>query len=375
MSRSDSRILLIISDTSIVRQTVGSHLIFEPTLREVEHLTEVFNEIHWYGFEAGNSKSYLFRGPKSEKIIIKTLPKAVGGNSFLQKLLILPVAPLLIIRVFNLICRYQYIHTRGPSLPAWIAIVVGIMFKKKRFWHKYAGSWNHPSPPLAYSLQRKLLKRSRHPVTINGFWGDTNPLILSFENPCFSSAELREAMRQEKNFNVEQYHVIFVGRLEEAKGIFQVVQAALMLGERFNWYLVGEGKEYNNVLNRVAGSSNIHVVGALNREELNKLYSKSHFIVLPSASEGFPKVISEACGYGCIPVVSPVSSIIQYISNEFGFVLPNDSSEAIIQAFEWLQTDSELEKKSALARSFASAFTYERYVDRIRTEVFKLPQA
>ncbi len=367
--------LVIISDTPMVAVTGGGNRVFEPTLREIEYLAGIFDKIIWFGYPSGKRESFLYRAPNSTNIELRIFPYARGGSSIRDKLKIVPYLPALIINVIKILFQYEYIHTRGPSIPAFIAILFSNFFLTKRFWHKYAGSWNHPSPPLAYRLQRKLLKKSRHPVTINGFWGDTNPLILSFENPCFSSAELREAMRQEKNFNVEQYHVIFVGRLEEAKGIFQVVQAALTLGKRFNWYLVGEGKEYSNVLKRVEGNSNIHVLGALNREELNKLYSKSHFIVLPSASEGFPKVISEACGYGCIPVVSPVSSIIQYITNEFGFVLPNDSSEAIIKAFEWLQTDSELEKKSVLARSFASAFTYERYVDRIRTEVFKLPQA
>ena len=51
--------------------------------------------------------------------------------------------------------------------------------------------------------------------------------------------------------------------------------------------------------------------------------------VLPSYSEGFPKVIAEAMNFGCIPIVSDISCIRQYIINgKNGFLInqtPTDS--------------------------------------------------
>ena len=61
--------------------------------------------------------------------------------------------------------------------------------------------------------------------------------------------------------------------------------------------------------------------GFVNRKRLFNIFSKSHFIVLPSQSEGFPKVIAEASNFGCIPIVSNVGSISQYIKDqENGFL-------------------------------------------------------
>ena len=43
-----------------------------------------------------------------------------------------------------------------------------------------------------------------------------------------------------------------------------------------------------------------HVIlkGNCSRDEVIKAYQKSHFLVLPSKSEGWPKVLSEAMAYG-----------------------------------------------------------------------------
>ena len=60
------------------------------------------------------------------------------------------------------------------------------------------------------------------------------------------------------------------------------------------------------------------------------IYSKCDFIILPSKSEGFPKVIGEAMNYGCIPIVSDVSCISQYIQNGVnGFLIKPITSKEI----------------------------------------------
>jgi glycosyltransferase involved in cell wall biosynthesis len=53
---------------------------------------------------------------------------------------------------------------------------------------------------------------------------------------------------------------------------------------------------------------------------VHDLLKLSHFLLLPSDSEGFPKVLAEAACYGVIPVVSSVSSIPHYINESNGFL-------------------------------------------------------
>ena len=57
--------------------------------------------------------------------------------------------------------------------------------------------------------------------------------------------------------------------------------------------------------------------GWVARDRLGPLYARAHMIVLPSRSEGWPKVLSEAMAYGAVPIASTVGSIPQYL-REFG---------------------------------------------------------
>lgn len=367
--------LAIISDTPMPRDGQGSLLVFEPTLREVEHLLAVFDVIFWYGMPVKEKPSNTYRMPSSQNIRLIPFPPARGGDSFFQKIKVVAYLPLLFLRVLQIMVKYDFIHTRGPSVPAWCSIIMAGWFRRKRVWHKYAGNWNEQNPPFSYKRQRALLKRSTHPVTVNGRWGDKNPNILSFENPCFSSIELALSGRNMKDFSSGKWHILFVGRLEFEKGIHLVLEAARQLPDNFIWHIVGDGKERKQVEHVTAQYRHIHFWGSLNRHQLNEVYETCHFFLLPTvASEGFPKVIAEACGFGCIPIVSTVSSISQYVSADFGYLLPHCTGAEVVKALRHFTTLNieELRDKSESARRLAQLFTYERYLDRIRQEVFKI---
>lgn len=353
----------------------GTLVVFEPTLREIEQLLTAFDKILWYGMPVKTKASSAFRIPSTQDVVLIPLPPAIGGDKYLQKIKVLIYLPFLVAKVLQIMAKYGFIHTRGPSVPAWVAIIFSKFFVKKKIWHKYAGNWNEQSPPFSYRQQRSLLKKSPHPVTINGRWGDTNPNIVSFENPCFSEAELAVSRGIVKTFSAEKVEILFVGRLEHEKGIHHVLEAANQLPTHFNWHIVGDGKERKYVERTVSECSNVNFWGALSRTQLNEIYSKCHFFLLPTiASEGFPKVIAEACGFGCIPIVSQVSSISQYIASDFGYLLPHCSSAEVVKALQHIITldNTELIQKSERARVFARLFTYERYVNRIRDEIFQI---
>src|SRR5690606_14971570 len=88
-------------------------------------------------------------------------------------------------------------------------------------------------------------------------------------------------------------------------------------------HMVGDGdvKEKYETLAMKSGISFVFY-GFQSREDVHAVYKQSHALVLPSKSEGFPKVIAEAMNYGCIPIVSNVSAIGHYIKDsEHGFLL------------------------------------------------------
>ena len=54
---------------------------------------------------------------------------------------------------------------------------------------------------------------------------------------------------------------------------------------------------------------------------MDKIYAKSHLIILPTKSEGFPKVIAEASAFGCIPIVTNIEPINQIVINRKNGIL------------------------------------------------------
>ena len=113
--------------------------------------------------------------------------------------------------------------------------------------------------------------------------------------------------------------------------------------------------------------------GYLNREQLFDIYKDSHFIILASKSEGFPKVISEGMNFGCVPLVSAVSCIDQYIENNSNGILIDPISiagikEAIMISFGI--SDLEYKSMTLLNYNLAGKFTYSYFLERIQNEIF-----
>jgi glycosyltransferase involved in cell wall biosynthesis len=77
----------------------------------------------------------------------------------------------------------------------------------------------------------------------------------------------------------------------------------------------------------------------LDANEMSRLYSKAHFVIISSSSEGFPLAIMEGMAEGCIPLSTPVGDIPFHIkNNKNGFLTTNaDRKEAISEFHEILR--------------------------------------
>lgn len=341
--------------------------VFEATLREIEYLANYFDTITWMGYTRGVLKPGLGRIPNKANLKLVLFPAAVGGNSFFKKLKIIPFIPKLLVMVLNELARHEIIHTRGPSTPALLTLLISFVWKKK-YWHKYAGNWRQESPPLSYRIQRSLLRKSKDFIAVNGRLATDPENIVTLENPCFTEAELMAANDTARNFS-DKHNLLFVGRLEWEKGILALMQAYKSLSNRFDLLVVGHGKDEEEV-HRFARENRLPVrfYGMVGRDELNKLYAHSHFLVLPTvASEGFPKVLAEAAGFGCIPVTTGISSIGDYVTHGVnGLILGQATPESIHFVLTNLPNAEHLHAMAESAKDMAKLYTYSRYWQRLK---------
>jgi len=371
--------LLIVSDTPMRMVKDAEYEAYEPVVREIENMEHIFTDITWIGYNYNNDSSRSnLRKINSNKVNYIFLERT-GGSRLSDKLnILLKIIPYFII-ILKEIRKNDIIHTRAPSLPAFLAIIASIFFNKKKYWHKYAGNWIQKNAPFSYSIQRWLLNMNigNSKVTINGVWPSQNQNILSFENPCLTEVELESStiIAKQKDYS-GKLNLCFVGRLEPAKGALIILELLQNL-EDVDWidtfYIIGDGPSKNIIENK---KPNLHLkvclTGWLLREQLNEIYTKCHLIILPSyASEGFPKVLAEAASYGCVPIVSNLSSISQYINNNISGVLIDDLTQSNIKSV-LSNLSNKREKLMSMASSalkWVSLFTYSRYVFRIEKEI------
>lgn len=349
-----------------------------PTVREINHLLEVFEEI-WHvavllpGEAPASSLPY-----RSDRIHFVPI-KPSGGPIWRDKLHALWQMPGVLNTVRQTLRQVDCFQFRAPTGIGNVLLPYLSLCCKKPGWFKYAGNWKQQPAPPGYRWQRWWLSHYQgRPVTMNGYWLDQAPHLHSFENPCLTEQEWKIAQEriQNKQFSAGMT-LCFVGTLTANKGIRQLLKAILQTEKPvFEEILIAGDGPLRPELEALGRQSSIPVrfLGFQSREQLNEIYARSHFIALPSENEGFPKVIAEAAAYGCIPIVTDVSSIGQYVmEGKNGFLLPDNTVQSIRQKLEALREPPvDLLPISINARKMARLFTYERYLQRISSELIPL---
>jgi glycosyltransferase involved in cell wall biosynthesis len=370
--------LTIISHTKHYKNIDGAIVGWGATVTEINHLLDVFDRItHIAMLQTEPAPPSALRYT-SDKIDFVAIP-AVGGPKLLDKLSIITTAPRIIRSIQKALKNSDYFQFRAPTGIGVFVIPYLIFFNNSKGWFKYAGNWKQENAPIAYRFQKWLLEHQSRKVTINGFWKNQPTHCLSFENPCLTQDEVDQGQvyGQEKR-DYSFINFCFVGRLETAKGIDLLFDALSNLNEQYlskigTIHLVGDGVQMESYKNRVK-TVNIKFIfhGFLSRKEVHKVYMDSHAIVLPSASEGFPKVIAEAMNYGCIPIVSDISSIGHYIKGGVnGFLLKEITAKELKMSLEFFLTltANQYQQIRFSNPDFIKSFTYNYYNKRLFEEI------
>lgn len=368
--------LVVVSDTALYKhntQVFG----FATVVKELEFIQHDFEEIIWIGANRPDRKDsgalIPIKAPNIKTILI---PK-MGGKSIKEVVKILLLYPYLFCLLLKYIYKADVIHTRLPAHPAFIAVILSFLCPKKVWWHKFAGSWSPDTLPFFYRVQRSLLLKAKHSkVTINGFWKEQPAHCLSFENPCLYDIDLKAGQESSKTKSFESpFSFVFIGRLDNAKGMDKIIEALshTPIDRIKAVHFVGDGPNKFSYEQQTCFLGNkVSFHGFLSTEKVHELLKQADFLVLPSKSEGFPKVIAEAACYGVIPLVSDAGSIAHYVNASNGFVwqINGDTTfeEVFLEAIH--TTSSELKQKSINIGSLAKLFTFGNYKNKLEKWVF-----
>lgn len=367
--------LVVISHTEHYKDTDGVIKGWGSTVNEINYLADYWEEVIHVACLHKVDVTPLSSLPYT-KSNIKFVPiPPYGGKSIIAKIGILFRIPNIVKQVVISQRGASEVQLRLPTSMGLFLLPLFSFFFRRNYtlWVKYAGDWSQKNPPLAYRLQRRwlLTNIAKCAVTVNGFWLLQPKHIYSFENPCLDHLDIEKGQLKAavKSFT-GKFIFSFVGRLEDAKGVHRIIEALKTIPEDTidHVHFIGDGPKkdfYKKVASFLGSKVTFH--GFLSKNQTHEILSKSHFFLLPSESEGFPKVIAEAACYGALPVVSNVGSIGHYVNETNGFVWKKEgisSFEAVLQQAVQLER-SQLQERSTALLEVAKLFTFENYKSKL----------
>lgn len=129
--------------------------------------------------------------------------------------------------------------------------------------------------------------------------------------------------------NLENYFV-YIGRLDEIKGINFLVESWKDIDENCILYIIGRGTEEDNIKEYIKKNElkNIKVLGFVQREKAFEIMKKAKAVIVPSKCyEGFPMTIVESFSLGVPIIGSKLGNIKDIVEDRYNGLLFSNKSE------------------------------------------------
>ena len=349
-------------------------------------------------------------------------------TSFFNQLKAFPRALVAMVKMYQAMQQADHIHLRCPGNMGLLGALVQILFPKKKKTAKYAGNWDPKSKqPLSYRLQQWILSNTfltkNMQVLVYGEWLNQTKNIKPFFTATYSEDEIQKlefriqnqlslaakssttensldsapsdkqdtsslslrakSRTTENNFDSARLDKIeidlpptsflFVGTLSKGKQplyAIQLVEALHQQGEKVQLEVYGEG-EMRQELERYLAQNHLEAIvtlhGNQSKETILHAYQSSHFLILPSKSEGWPKVVAEAMFLGCVPIASPVSCVAYMMGDGSRGILLNEVLQNDVSQIRNVLKHQELYKQMALeGQSWSRQFTTDEFEMEIK---------
>ncbi len=274
----------------------------------------------------------------------------------------------------------DHIHLRCPGNIGLMGCIMQIFFPSKPKTAKYAGNWDmNAKQPFSYKIQKWILNNTfltrNIKVLVYGEWENTSKNIKPFFTASYSENE-KEPITA-RHFD-DDINFMFVGTLSNGKQpmyAIKLIEKLIDFNPNIRLSIFGHGLEKEKILNYIEEkklNENIFLVGNKPKEEIKKEYQKNHFVILPSLSEGWPKVVAEGMFWGCLPVATQVSCVPNMLANEErGVLLSLNLNDDVQKLTALLLNFNEYTKRVNKAVDWSRNYT----LDSFENEIMKLLKA
>lgn len=242
--------------------------------------------------------------------------------------------------------QYDYIYIFYPGHTPTIAAILSLLIKK-RYALYVRGEYG-----LKTKIGKILIKKADFILTVSPLLKDA---IITENNNIKIIAPMidftnEDILLEKKHINKNKVSFLFVGRIENRKGINELSEAIEILNrESNNFYfnIVGGGELFTEIQDKLLKYDNIKLYGEISDKDiLLSIYRKCDIFVFPSHDEGFPRVLYEAMMAKNIILTTMVGGIGGLMKNEHNCLSLNvKDTNSIVASINRIVKDKELQEK------------------------------
>lgn len=169
------------------------------------------------------------------------------------------------------------------------------------------------------------------------------PLAIVLSN-CINSRFLDTVVPK---VNIEKPVLLFLGRIEENKGIYELLEALRLLKNEFNFSFVlcgsGSMKDYCIRECKEILGNDFEYKGVVSGDDKLNAIKNASFFLLPSYFEGLPMSLLETMAAGVVPIVTNVGSMKSIINHGVnGLLVQKQNSQDLYEKLKYILTNQEI---------------------------------
>ncbi len=241
--------------------------------------------------------------------------------------------------------RPRIVHVHSASDVSFfrksILLAIARIFGCKTIFHLHAAGFDQYVTEESGSLMqwwiRRTLEKNSKVIVLSGEWAD---FIARFA-PRADIYVLPNSVRLQPLSNhadEEEGRILFLGRAEDRKGIFELLTAIAQLKSTYpaiKLVIAGDGDL--SVVQRKAEAlditANIEILGWIGADQKGLELQRACIFTLPSHEEGLPMAMLEAMSAGKAIVVTPVGGIPSVVNNQVnGLLIAQGDANALAMA-------------------------------------------
>lgn len=272
-----------------------------------------------------------------------------------------------------------HFHAEGPCAMLWlphlfgirtVATIHGLDWKRSK-WGGLASKYIKFGEKVAAKYADEIIALSKNveEYFLDAYNRKTNFIPNGINKPTRKNAKI---IKEKYGLEKDSY-ILFLARIVPEKGLHYLIEAYKKLNTDKKLVIAGGASHTNKYLEEIrkmaSRNKNIIMVGFVQGEELDELYSNCNIYCLPSDVEGMPISLLEAMSYGCRCLVSNIEENTQVIG-KYGESFEKGNVDDLARKLEKLITKEKINNQEEIVEYTLDKFNWDE-ITKLNEVIYK----